>query len=396
MRENPLEALELAQCFGLRRGTCIPASDTYRVAMRCASGRHDGKNHSFASQGPVHAVEPALVLRPIATLVDSAFCPMSERGFHDDLLYCEAHPPLGSKPFQPSRESAEPLGLLRFWPLCVGCRMNGEQIAILIDGSFFLKRISRLLPADQIDSPEKIARCVRKLCFTHVIRLRGGSGKLWQQHLYRTFFYDAIPYDGKAHHPIDNKPIEFAKSEIAQHRHALFEQLRKERKLALRLGKVNRDHDWTLSPRLTKTALKTREWLAPLQSLEAQVPTAGGPLTLTLSDEQARLVLKAFAFWQGLQAGDIALGLRQKGVDMRIAIDIASLTLKKQVRTIVLVSGDSDFVPAAKPARREGMEFILDPLWQRVNDDLFEHIDALQSGLRAPHSPHPPISPAPP
>jgi hypothetical protein len=30
------------------------------------------------------------------------------------------------------------------------------------------------------------------------------------------------------------------------------------------------------------------------------------------------------------------------------------------------------------------MEFILDPLWQNVNDDLFEHIDALQSGLNRP------------
>jgi uncharacterized LabA/DUF88 family protein len=50
----------------------------------------------------------------------------------------------------------------------------------------------------------------------------------------------------------------------------------------------------------------------------------------------------------------------------------------------VLVSGDSDFVPAAKLARREGMEFILDPLWQSVNNDLFEHIDGLQSGLNRP------------
>ena len=69
---------------------------------------------------------------------------------------------------------------------------------------------------------------------------------------------------------------------------------------------------------------------------------------------------------------------------MRIAIDIASLALKKQVRTIVLVSGDSDFVPAAKLARREGIEFILDPLWKSVNEDLFEHIDGLQSGFRQP------------
>ena len=263
--------------------------------------------------------------------------------------------------------------------------MSSDQIAILIDGGFFLKRIQRLLPDDQINSPEKIARVVRKLCFAHVMRLKGGSGKLWQQHLYRAFFYDANPYDGKAHHPVDNKSIDFAKSDVAQHRQALFQQLRKERKLALRLGKVNRDSDWTISPRLTKAALKTRQQLAPLQVLQPLLQAAGAnPVNLPLTTVQAQQLQQAFDFWQNLQAGDVALGLRQKGVDMRIAIDIASLTLKKQVKTIVLVAGDSDFVPAAKLARREGIEFILDPLWQNVNDDLFEHIDALQSGLKPP------------
>ena len=54
----------------------------------------------------------------------------------------------------------------------------------------------------------------------------------------------------------------------------------------------------------------------------------------------------------------------------------------------------SFLVPAAKLARREGMEFILDPLWQQVNDDLFEHIDALQSGLQRPVVQHGMATPA--
>ncbi|MDZ4162711.1 MAG: NYN domain-containing protein [Burkholderiales bacterium] len=263
--------------------------------------------------------------------------------------------------------------------------MSTDQIAILIDGGFFLKRIQRLLRENEIDTPEKVARCVRRLCFNHVIKLKGGSGKLWQQQMYRAFFYDANPFDGKAHHPVDNKSIDFAKSDVAQHRQALFQELRKERKLALRLGKVNRDSDWTLSPRLTKAALKTRQQLASLNALQPLIEAAGtAPINLTLTTDQAQQLQQAYSFWQNLRSGDVALGLRQKGVDMRIAIDIASLTLKKQVKTIVLVAGDSDFVPAAKLARREGIEFILDPLWQNVNDDLFEHIDALQSGLKRP------------
>ena len=265
--------------------------------------------------------------------------------------------------------------------------MSAGQIAILIDGGYFLKRIRKELAPEHTSTPEQIAKTVRRLCFNHIARITGNRGRFWQQHLYRTFFYDAEPYTGVAHHPIANRPIEFAKSALALDRQALFEQLRKERKLALRLGKVNRDHDWTLAPRLTKAALKTRQQLAPLQSLAAQLQQtthATQPVQLQLSAEQAQELLAAHDFWQNLQAGDVALGLRQKGVDMRIAIDIASLTLKKQVSTIVLVAGDSDFVPAAKLARREGMEFILDPLWQNVNDDLFEHIDALQSGLKRP------------
>ena len=42
-------------------------------------------------------------------------------------------------------------------------------------------------------------------------------------------------------------------------------------------------------------------------------------------------------------------------------------------------SGDSDFVSAAKLARREGIDFILDPLGAPIKPDLFEHIDGLRT-----------------
>ena len=51
---------------------------------------------------------------------------------------------------------------------------------------------------------------------------------------------------------------------------------------------------------------------------------------------------------------------------------------------IVLVSGDSDFVPAAKLARREGIDFILDPLWAHITPSLNEHIDGLDSSWPRP------------
>ena len=74
-------------------------------------------------------------------------------------------------------------------------------------------------------------------------------------------------------------------------------------------------------------------------------------------------------------------GFRQKGVDMRIGTDMASITLKGQANTIVLVAGDSDFVTTAKLARREGVEVILDPMGWSVRPALFEHIDGVQTGL---------------
>ena len=67
---------------------------------------------------------------------------------------------------------------------------------------------------------------------------------------------------------------------------------------------------------------------------------------------------------------------------MRVGVDIASLAYKKQVDQIILIAGDSDFVPAAKLARREGVDFILDPMWADIKPDLFEHIDGLKSQCR--------------
>lgn len=259
--------------------------------------------------------------------------------------------------------------------------MSLARIAILIDGGFFNKRLPSLLEEEGRISPEKTVDAIRQLCSSHVMRLSGAKKETWKRHIYRIFYYDAVPYEGKAHHPIDNLNIDFSKSDLAKERHELFERLRKERKVALRLGKVNREHDWALSPKLTKKLLKTKSWLASLPELTEESES------LTISAEQLGELKKLQELWGALDGGAVQLGLKQKGVDMRIGIDITSMTLKKQVDTIVLVAGDSDFVPAAKLARREGVEFILDPLWQSINSDLFEHIDGLQSGLKKPNNP---------
>lgn len=64
---------------------------------------------------------------------------------------------------------------------------------------------------------------------------------------------------------------------------------------------------------------------------------------------------------------------------MKIGLDIATLAFKEQVNQIILIAGDSDFVPAAKFARREGVDFILDPMLNDIDPTLHEHIDGLMT-----------------
>lgn len=221
------------------------------------------------------------------------------------------------------------------------------RAAILIDGGYFLKRLP--IVRDDLDcrDPVQVARSVGQLVWSHLNQLNELTNHA-NPHalLYRAFFYDAKPYQKKAHFPVSGKAIDYARSDEAKFRLALFELLRKRPNFAVRLGVVGReDRGWTLK-------------------LQAQ-----------------RDLISGFRLASDLGDADFEPAFRQKAVDMRIGIDIASLTLKRFVDTIILVAGDADFVPAAKLARREGARVILDPLWRSVNAELFEHIDGLRSGF---------------
>jgi uncharacterized LabA/DUF88 family protein len=266
--------------------------------------------------------------------------------------------------------------------------MRVRRIAVLIDGAFFLKRLQKLVEPQFCTTPQQVTETARLMCKRHVLRLthaettRDAEGQ-WLDHVYRLFYYDAEPFDGVVHHPVLNRRVDFGKSEVAVFRRALFGDLRRKRKFALRLGHVSRDSDWSISPRLTRHTLKIGRMLERLEATVQQNQTAS-----PLSEEVVRELREAVSAWRVISERDVILGLRQKGVDMRIGLDIASMTLKRQVDTIILVTGDSDFVPAAKLARREGVEFLLDPLWQRVSDELTEHVDGVVSVFPKPESAH--------
>lgn len=148
----------------------------------------------------------------------------------------------------------------------------------------------------------------------------------------------------KIHNPVSNKCIDFSKTEEAIRRSELINELKKKRKVALRLGNIK----------------ESKRWL--------------------FYDNTMRKLLKKEISLDDINADDVYYELRQKGIDMKIGVDIASLSLKGFVDKIVLISGDSDFVPAAKLARREGIDFVLDPMHcEHIENDLYEHIDGLKS-----------------
>ena len=77
---------------------------------------------------------------------------------------------------------------------------------------------------------------------------------------------------------------------------------------------------------------------------------------------------------------DFALDIGQKGVDIRIGLDMARLALRDMVKAVAVVTGDSDFVPAFKFVRREGVKVMLCTLGHKgTRRELKAHADFVLS-----------------
>lgn len=221
--------------------------------------------------------------------------------------------------------------------------------AILIDGAFFIKRFRRIEPHNA-NNAQRAVEVAFRWAVAHLNEGNGRDGSKIRHDLYRIFFYDCPPLELKLHHPITKRSVDLKNSHEARFRRKLHELLKARRKVALRLGHLatNAGAHWTVAPALLQDLLKGKKRLEELE--ESDVFPAG----------------------------------RQKGVDMRIGVDIASLAFKRQVDQIVLIAGDADFVPAAKLARREGIDFVLDPMWQSIPPSLNERLDGLRSTCPRP------------
>lgn len=212
-----------------------------------------------------------------------------------------------------------------------------SKTAILVDCGFYRKRAAHLWGKK---TAEERAKELSAYCHAHMQDRDGNASR----ELYRIFYYDCKPIGRRSiYHPLTKRNVDLDKSETYTWTLTFLEELKKRRKFALRLGELSNQACYNLRPDVTKKLL-------------------AGTRTLDSLTEE-----------------DFMFVAQQKCVDMRIGIDISSLAFKKQVDQIILIAGDSDFVPAAKLARREGIDFILDPMWADIKEDLFEHIDGLRS-----------------
>lgn len=197
------------------------------------------------------------------------------------------------------------------------------SFAILIDGGFAKRKLGNSKTPASADD------------FKRLITAIVDDPALQSMRLHRVYYYDSVPLESTEKKPLNGGSIEFSKDPLVARSKQLFLHLSRLPLMALRLGELS-FNGWKINARKLDKAPGDR-----VEILES----------------------------------DLKPAITQKGVDMRIGMDIAALTLKKQAQVIVLVTGDSDFVPAMKFARREGAQLYLAPLGHRIKETMYEHSD---------------------
>ena len=202
-------------------------------------------------------------------------------------------------------------------------RRHMKAAAVLLDLAFVLHRLWKPL-GNRTATAEEI-RAFAECC------IRRG-----EEELFRIYCYHCRPYGEKQTHPLTRTPIDFSSTTTFASMTALIRELSVKDNVAYRAGELSFD-GWAISRNATSEILRT-----------------GRPLA----------------------AADFRPDLKQKGVDMKIGLDVAWLSSKSIVDRIVLVTADSDFIPAMKFARREGVQVALVTLGhQKVKHEMLVHAD---------------------
>lgn len=198
------------------------------------------------------------------------------------------------------------------------------KFAILVDGGFITKALSKknkaFPTAAQIE-----AECLRVRAHNDLALLD----------LLRIYFYDSPPATGKLKNPIDGSVIDLSNSAVFTRNTQLLNDLELLPDFSVRKGELVA-RGWKIGKAAMRKLLK-----------KPAVPTAA----------------------------DLQPNIQQKGVDLRIGLDIARMALRGTAQVVVAITGDSDLIPAFKFARREGMRVYLDHLGGPVRRELKVHVD---------------------
>ncbi len=236
-----------------------------------------------------------------------------------------------------------------------------KRVAILIDGAYMVKRVNyikrkiveeNLKTNDPFLTKDLDGYGIWKYCHRHITVGEERDDIRGNRELYRVFYYDSAPLSESGyHHPISQKYRDFSKSEIYIKQTTLHNNIRTTPNFALRLGRVKWNKgQWLLDQKKTKQLIKKE---------------------ITINDFEEK---------------DIKPSINQKGVDMKIGLDIASIAYKQLADVIILITGDADMISALKLARIEGVQVGIDPLYGHITEDLKEHVDFLKSHLDIPNN----------
>ncbi|MFH1137166.1 MAG: NYN domain-containing protein [Pseudomonadota bacterium] len=197
-----------------------------------------------------------------------------------------------------------------------------KKVAVLLDGGHVLHELHGRLGFRQptVDEMEQFAH----KCYDPQ-----------KEDLFRIYYYDCPPFDGKAKNPATGVYQDFSTQPEFAARSRFYTLLATRDAFAFRAGNL-KCQGFSVRPRAVS---------AYFQSGRAIIPE------------------------------DLRPNLRQKGVDIKIGLDISWLSSKKIVDRIILCTDDSDFIPAMKFARREGVQVVIATIKPYLRAEMKEHCD---------------------
>lgn len=191
------------------------------------------------------------------------------------------------------------------------------KVNILFDGGFFTRKFEEHY--GHIPTAKEVEAEVNKIMSELINKTNGETKDI----LFRVYYYDCKPFAETVKNSAGTGDYDFSKSRFMKTKEAYLNDLRRLDKFAVRLGELSFDG-----------------WKPDLHNPSKMKPD-----------------------------------FKQKGVDMKVGLDMAMMAMKHIVDKVVLVAGDSDFIAPIKFVRKEGLQVYLYSMGHKVKFQLVEHCD---------------------